>query len=80
MNGRLPLWVKTGKAQCEHMFSALPLRADIAQCSRNVRFVPIVLKKSFSPDERNFLGPLMRFARGDVRDHIVSHKNDHGPS
>jgi hypothetical protein len=22
----------------------------------------------------------MRFARGDVRVHIVSHKNDHGPS
>src|ERR1700688_4520819 len=32
--------VKTGKAQCEHMFSALPLRADIAQQSRHVRFVP----------------------------------------
>ena len=24
--------------------------------------------------------PLMRFARGDVRDHIVSHQNDHGAS
>jgi hypothetical protein len=22
----------------------------------------------------------MHFVRGDVRDHIVSHKNDHGPS
>jgi hypothetical protein len=33
-------WVKTGKAQCEHMFSALPPRADIAQYSRHVRFVP----------------------------------------
>jgi hypothetical protein len=22
----------------------------------------------------------MRLARGDVRDHIVSHKTDHGPS
>src|SRR5438874_3651641 len=30
-------WVKTGKAQWEDMFSALPLRADIAQCSRHVR-------------------------------------------
>jgi hypothetical protein len=40
----------------------------------------IVLKKSFWGDERNFLGPLMRFARGGVRDHIVSHKNDHRPS
>jgi hypothetical protein len=35
-----PLWVKTGKAQREQMFSALPLRADIAQQSRHVRFVP----------------------------------------
>jgi hypothetical protein len=26
-----PFRVKPGKAQCEHMFSALPLRADIAQ-------------------------------------------------
>ena len=40
----------------------------------------VVLKKSFWGDERNFLGPLMRFARGDVRDHIVSHKNDYGAS
>jgi hypothetical protein len=40
----------------------------------------IVLKKSFWSDERNFLGPLMPFARGDVRDHIVSHKNDQGAS
>jgi hypothetical protein len=38
---RNPRRVKTGKAQCVHMFSALPLRADIAQCSRHVRFVPI---------------------------------------
>jgi hypothetical protein len=33
--------------------------------------------------EKVFLGilePLMRFARGDMRDHIVSHKNGHGAS
>jgi hypothetical protein len=36
--------------------------------------------KVFLADERDFLGPLMRFAGGDVRDHIVSHKNGHGPS
>ena len=42
-------------------------------------FWQIVLKKSFSPDERNFLGPLMRFARGNVRDHIISRKNDRTP-
>jgi hypothetical protein len=40
----------------------------------------ILLQKSFVGDERNFLGPLMRFVCGDVRDLIVSHKNDHGPS
>src|SRR5882672_1421749 len=40
----------------------------------------IVLKKSFWGDERKFLEPLMRFACGDMRDHIVSHKNDHGAS
>jgi hypothetical protein len=40
----------------------------------------IVLKKYFLGDRQNFLGPLMRLASGDVRDHIVSHKNDHGPS
>jgi hypothetical protein len=43
-------------------------------------FPPIVLKKSFSPDKRKFLGPLMRFARGDVRDHIISGKDDHRPA
>src|SRR5258706_5690832 len=32
---------KSGKTRCEHMFSALPLRADIAQRSRYVRFMPI---------------------------------------
>jgi hypothetical protein len=40
----------------------------------------IVLKKSFWGDDQNFSGPLMPFARGDMRDHIVSHKNDHGAS
>src|SRR5258707_7989395 len=34
-------WVKTGKAQCEQMFSALPLKADITLRTRYVRFVPI---------------------------------------
>jgi hypothetical protein len=38
------------------------------------------LQKSFEGDERNFPGPLMRFARRDVRDHIASQKNDHGAS
>jgi hypothetical protein len=46
----------------------------------NVRFAPIVLKKSFWGNERNFSGPLMRFAHADLRGHIVSHKNDLRPS
>src|SRR5712671_8018494 len=33
-------------------------------------------KKSFLADERNFLAPLVRATRGDVRDHIDSHKSD----
>jgi len=41
--------------------------------------VPILLQKSFWGDERKFLEPLMRFTSGDVRDHIVSSKIDHGP-
>jgi len=40
---------------------------------------PILLQKSFWDGERKFLEPLMRFTRGDVRDHIVSSKIDHGP-
>ena len=40
----------------------------------------IVLKKSFWDDDQNFSGPLTRFARGDIRGHIDSHKNDHGAS
>src|SRR4029077_15213853 len=46
----------------------------------DVRFALIVLKKSFWGDDQNFSGPLMPFARGDMRDHIVSHKYDHGAS
>jgi hypothetical protein len=53
--------------------------SDIAALAK-VRFAPIVLKKSFLADEPKLLGPRMRFVRGDVRDHIVSPKIDHGPS
>jgi hypothetical protein len=42
--------------------------------------VAIVLQKSFWDGDQNFSGPLMPFARGDIRDHIVLHKNDHGAS
>ena len=33
------------------------------------------VEKVFLGRQRKFLEPLMRFARGDVRDHIVSSKN-----
>jgi hypothetical protein len=36
------------------------------------------LAKVFWGDGQIFPGPLIRFARGDVRDHIVLHKNDYG--
>jgi len=39
----------------------------------------ILLQKSFWGGKRKFLEPLMRSTRGDVRDHIVSSKIDHGP-
>src|SRR5882762_8121961 len=31
-----PLWVKQRRTHCERMSSGLPLKADIAQCSRHV--------------------------------------------
>jgi hypothetical protein len=48
--------------------------------SANGRFAPILLKKSFWDGGRNFLEPLMRFVRNDVRDLVASQKNDHGRS
>jgi len=47
---------------------------------KKVGFGSMLSKKSFGGNKRNFLKLLMRFARSDVRDHIVSQKNDHGPS
>ena len=44
-----------------------------------VRLWQILLQKSFWGGERKVLEPLMRLTRGDVRDHIVSSKIDHGP-
>jgi len=35
-----PRWVKLRRTQCEQMFSGLPLKADLAQCSRHFAFVP----------------------------------------
>jgi len=46
----------------------------------DVRSGSMLSKKSFGGNKRNFLKLLMRFVRSDVRDHIASQKNDHGPS
>ena len=54
--------------------------SDSEYLKRHFRCCQIVLKKSFWGDERNFLELLIRFERGDVRDHIDSSKIDHGPS
>jgi|SRR3954454_22415555 len=49
------------------MTSGLARLPDMHRLSRQVRFVPIVLQKSFYSDARKFLEPLMRFTSGDVR-------------
>ena len=53
---------------------------DIRRGGLHVRLVPILLQKYFWGGKRKFLETLMRFTRGDVRDHIVSSKIDHGAS
>jgi hypothetical protein len=60
--------------------SAVARVAGSSRTSRHVGDVPILLKKSFGGDEREFLRLLMRFVRSDVRDHIASQKNDDGVS
>jgi hypothetical protein len=60
--------------------SALPSTADIVRPPSHVRFVPILLQKSFWGVDRKFLEPLMRFALGDVRDHVGGSKIDHEPA
>jgi hypothetical protein len=47
-------------------------RADeVFELDRLICLWQILLQKSFWGGERKFLEPLMRFTRGDVRDHIV---------
>jgi hypothetical protein len=55
-------------------------RDHCQSCLGNFRNGSMLSKKSFGGNKRNFLKLLMRFVRSDVRDHIVSLKNDHGPS
>jgi hypothetical protein len=47
---------------------------------RVIRVVSAMLQKSFCGGEQKFLELLVRFTRGDVRDHIASSKIDHGSS
>src|SRR6266404_650195 len=74
------LRVINGPDSPEIRLPLFPRKADSSRTSGHVRFVPILLQKSFLADEQSFSGPLMRSARSDVRDHIVLHKNDYGPS
>jgi hypothetical protein len=46
----------------------------------NVCLGSMLSKKSFLANERNVLAPLVRPTRGNVRDHIESHKSDRRPS
>jgi hypothetical protein len=67
----------------EHAFrdTGMMFAADATRRSyRRVRFGSMLSKKSFGGNKRNFLKLLMRFVRSDVRVHIASQKNDHGPS
>jgi hypothetical protein len=68
-----------GAAGCVRKFQGLPENRHQTEGSACPLSADTV-EKVFSGWRTKFLGPLMRSARGDVRDHIVLHKNDHGPS
>jgi len=67
--------VELGQGFSACSVSALPQIADIDWLLRNVRFVPIVLKKSFFADDRKFSEVLLRLTRFDVRDLINPRKS-----
>jgi hypothetical protein len=77
---RLPTWVNMRPRQSIRRWSAPPHKPDICALVTQVSNGPTLLQKSFWGGERKFLEPLMHFTSGDVRDHIVSSKIDHGPS
>ncbi len=54
------------------MSSGLPLKADIARCSRHVSNVPIVLQKSFCGMGLKFSEAWARRLNNDVGDHIAT--------
>ena len=76
-NGKKKAYIRNGL----DWIKRFPVGRSAAFCPGpgEVCFWQILLQKSFWGDERKFLEPLMRFTRGDVRDHIVSSKIDHGP-
>jgi hypothetical protein len=57
---------------CRSLMSALPPKADIAQHDRHVRFVPIVLQKSFCIVDHKISEPWARFSCKDVGGHMIS--------
>jgi hypothetical protein len=65
------------KMASAHAMPAFPLKATELRTSLEVRFVPILLQKSFWGIEGKFLEPLVRFTRDDLRDRIASSKIDH---
>jgi hypothetical protein len=60
--------------------SPIDHKRDVLKAVRDGRFRGDSVEKVFLGDDQNFSGPLMPFARSDMRDHIISHKNDHGAS
>jgi hypothetical protein len=52
----------------------------LTQAVEDFWFWQMLLQKSFLGDGRKFLGPLMRFARGDVGDPHFFARNHHGLS
>ena len=74
-----PLWVHRVVSTVVQVTSD-PRSTDMVRPPPHVSKVPILLQKYFWGDEPKFSETLMRLAPRDVRDHIVSRQNDHGPS
>jgi hypothetical protein len=59
------------KAVNEHMWSGFASRADIVAVCPHVRFVPILLQKSFFTGDQKFSGLWARLSCKDVGDLIA---------
>jgi len=78
---QVPILLSTRISRYGMSMSALPSAGSgHRRCRARGPFRADTVEKVFLGDEPNFLAPLMSFARGDVRDHIASHKTDHRPS